>query len=93
MCSIWNRVERNAEDYAGHVTPEAGPLLDAFATAMATVEWNKEAIAAAIKQLLKEQGAKMPQLAMPVRVLTVGTATRRRSMRCWNPGARKISHV
>ena len=69
-----DRVERNAEDYARHVTPEAGPLLDAFATAMATVEWNKEAIAAAIKQLLKEQGAKMPQLAMPVRVLTVGTA-------------------
>ena len=69
-----DRVERNAEDYARHVTPEAGPLLDAFATAMATVEWNKEAIAAAIKQLLKEQGAKMPQLAMPVRVLTVGQA-------------------
>ena len=69
-----DRVERNAEDYARHVTPEAGPLLDAFATAMATVEWNKEAIAAAIKQLLKEQGAKMPQLAMPARVLTVGQA-------------------
>ena len=67
-------LERNADDYAKHVTPEAAPLLDAFAAAMEQVEWNKEAIAAAIKQLLKEQGAKMPQLAMPVRVLAVGTA-------------------
>ena len=67
-------VERNADDYAQHVTPEAAPLLDAFAAAIATVEWSREAIAAAIKQLLKERGAKMPQLAMPVRVLTVGTA-------------------
>jgi len=67
-------VKRNAEDYAKHVTAAADPLLDAFAAAMQKVEWNKEAIATAIKELLKEQGAKMPQLAMPVRVLTVGTA-------------------
>ncbi|MBS0610221.1 MAG: glutamate--tRNA ligase [Proteobacteria bacterium] len=67
-------IERNADDYAKHVTAAAEPLLGAFAAAMETVEWNKEAIAAAIKELLKEQGAKMPQLAMPVRVLTVGTA-------------------
>ncbi|MBS7349046.1 MAG: glutamate--tRNA ligase [Comamonas sp.] len=67
-------VERNAEDYAKHITAEAAPLLDAFAAALATCEWNKEAIAATIKQVLKEQGVKMPQLAMPVRVLTLGTA-------------------
>lgn len=67
-------VERNAEDYARHVTEAANPILDAFAAAMQSVEWNKEAIAAAIKQVLKEQGVKMPQLAMPVRVLTLGTA-------------------
>ena len=67
-------VERNADDYARHVTEAAQPLLDAFAAALQTVEWNKEAIAAAIKDVLKAQGAKMPQLAMPVRVLTMGTA-------------------
>ena len=67
-------VERNADDYAKHVTEAAQPLLDAFAAALQTVEWNKEAIAAAIKDVLKAQGAKMPQLAMPVRVLTMGTA-------------------
>ena len=67
-------VERNAEDYAKHITAEAAPLLDAFAAALAACEWSKEAIAATIKQVLKEQGVKMPQLAMPVRVLTLGTA-------------------
>jgi glutamyl-tRNA synthetase len=67
-------VERNAEDYAKHVTPEAHAVLDAFAAAMQAVEWSKEAIAAAIKEVLKAQGVKMPALAMPVRVLTVGTA-------------------
>ncbi|WP_417284859.1 glutamate--tRNA ligase [Comamonas sp.] len=67
-------VERNAEDFAKHVTDAATPVLDAFAAAMQAVEWSKEAIAAAIKEVLKAQGVKMPVLAMPVRVLTVGTA-------------------
>ncbi|QIL69278.1 glutamate--tRNA ligase [Diaphorobacter sp. HDW4B] len=67
-------IERNAEDYAKHVTDAAKPLLAAFAAVVEQVEWNKEAIGAAIKQLLKEQGVKMPALAMPVRVLVLGTA-------------------
>ena len=67
-------VQRNEEDYAKHVTEAAAPVLDAFAAAMETVEWTKDAIAASIKEVLKAQGIKMPVLAMPVRVLTVGTA-------------------
>ncbi len=66
--------ERNADDLAKHVTEAVSPAIDAFAEAIAAVPWNKEAIAAAIKDVLKAQGLKMPQLAMPVRVLTVGTA-------------------
>ena len=66
--------ERNAEDLAKHVTEAVSPAIGAFADAIAAVEWSKEAIAAAIKDVLKAQGLKMPQLAMPVRVLTVGTA-------------------
>ncbi|AVO50492.1 glutamate--tRNA ligase [Melaminivora suipulveris] len=67
-------VQPGAEDLAQHVTEAARPLLSAFAAAIEQVEWTREAIAAAIKVVLKEQGAKMPQLAMPVRVLTLGTA-------------------
>src|SRR5690606_4378385 len=67
-------VERNAEDYAKHVTEDAASILNAFAAAIETVEWNKDAISAAIIEVLKAQGVKLPVLAMPVRVLTVGTA-------------------
>ncbi|HCL85804.1 MAG TPA: glutamate--tRNA ligase, partial [Comamonadaceae bacterium] len=67
-------IERNPEDAAKHLTEAPAPLLQAFAAAIATVQWDRESIAAAIKQVLKQQGAKMPQLAMPVRVLTLGTA-------------------
>ena len=39
----------------------------------AVSEWNAAAISAAGKQTLAEHGLKMPQLAMPVRVLVMGT--------------------
>lgn len=39
----------------------------------AVSEWNAAAISAAVKQTLAEHGLKMPQLAMPVRVLVMGT--------------------
>ena len=67
-------IERNPEDYAKHLTDAATPVLEAFEAAIQSVEWRKEAIAAAIKDVLKVQGVKMPVLAMPVRVLTLGTA-------------------
>ena len=67
-------IEPDADDFAKHVTETATPALDAFAAAMETVAWNKDAINAAIKDVLKQLGLKMPQLAMPVRVLTMGTA-------------------
>ena len=39
----------------------------------AVSEWNAAAISAAVKQTLAEHGLKMPQLAMPVRVLVMGS--------------------
>lgn len=39
----------------------------------AVSEWNAAAISAAVKQTLAEHGLKMPQLAMSVRVLVMGT--------------------
>ena len=57
-----------------HVTDAVAPAVDALADALADCEWNKAAIAAAFKQALAAHGLKMPQLAMPARVLTVGTA-------------------
>jgi glutamyl-tRNA synthetase len=44
-----------------------------LADAFTACEWSKAGIAAAIKQVLGQSGLKMPQLAMPVRVLVMGT--------------------
>ena len=65
--------EPSAQDVATHVTDAVRPALASLAQALAECEWSKVGIAAAIKQVLAETGLKMPQLAMPVRVLIMGT--------------------
>ena len=65
--------QASAEDVATHVTDTVRPALAKLADALAACEWNKTGIAASIKQVLAECGLKMPQLAMPVRVLVMGT--------------------
>ena len=65
--------QASAEDTRAHVTDEVRPALVMLADALASCEWNRAGIAAAIKQVLAQSGLKMPQLAMPVRVLVMGT--------------------
>ena len=64
----------NAEEKAQHVTDAVKPALAVLADKLAACAWDKASIAAAIKETLAETGLKMPQLAMPVRVLVMGTA-------------------
>jgi glutamyl-tRNA synthetase len=64
----------NADEKAQHVTDAVKPALALLADKLATCEWDKPSIAAVIKETLAESGLKMPQLAMPVRVLVMGTA-------------------
>jgi glutamyl-tRNA synthetase len=61
------------EDMATHVTTAVQPALATLAQALCDCEWSKPALAAVIKQVLTDTGMKMPQLAMPVRVLLLGT--------------------
>jgi len=61
------------EDMATHVTTAVQPALATLAQALCDCEWSKPALAAVIKQVLADAGLKMPQLAMPVRVLLLGT--------------------
>ena len=63
----------SAEDMATHVTAAVQPALASLAKALSDCEWSKPALAAVIKQVLADAGLKMPQLAMPVRVLLLGT--------------------
>ncbi len=70
---FYQRVEPSAQDLAQHVTEAVQPAIASLARRLAEVAWDKAAIAAAIKDTLAESGLKMPQLAMPVRVLVLGT--------------------
>ena len=65
--------QASSEDIALHVTDAVRPALALLADAFSSCEWNKAGIAAAIKQVLGQSSLKMPQLAMPVRVLVMGT--------------------
>ncbi len=71
--AFYTEVVPKPEDLAQHVTEAVKPALALLATRLSSGEWNKEAVAAALKQTLAECGLKMPQLAMPVRVLVMGT--------------------
>ncbi|MBP9906733.1 MAG: glutamate--tRNA ligase [Rhodoferax sp.] len=61
-------------ELAHHVTPVVTPALQLLAEKLASCSWDKAGVAAAIKEVLAMQGMKMPQLAMPVRVLVAGSA-------------------
>jgi glutamyl-tRNA synthetase len=63
----------SADDLATHVTAALKPALAILATSLRDCDWSKEAIAAVIKKVLADAALKMPQLAMPVRVLLLGT--------------------
>lgn len=64
----------NKDERAQHVTDAVRPALAALAGKLAEAAWDKVSISAAIKEVLTEHGLKMPQIAMPVRVLVMGTA-------------------
>ena len=64
----------SATELAQHVTDSVRPALTLLADKLSTCSWDKSSIAAAIKEVLAACGLKMPQLAMPVRVLVMGTA-------------------
>ena len=66
-------VQPSAEDLAKHVSDAVKPALASLAARLESTPWTAPDIAAALKQTLAEHGLKMPQLAMPVRVLVMGT--------------------
>lgn len=66
-------VQISDADRAQHLTEAVKPAIATLADKLEGVSWDKAAIAAAIKETLAAHGLKMPQLAMPVRVLVMGT--------------------
>ncbi len=64
----------NPDEVAKHVTDAVQPALSLLIEKLTACTWDKPSIAAAIKEVLGACALKMPQLAMPVRVLVMGTA-------------------
>jgi glutamyl-tRNA synthetase len=62
------------EERAQHITEAIRPVLATLADKLAVCAWDKPGISLAIKETTTAHGIKMPQLAMPVRVLVMGTA-------------------
>ncbi|MBB4224822.1 glutamate--tRNA ligase [Variovorax guangxiensis] len=60
-------------DRAQHITDAVKPAIATLAEKMMTVAWDKASIAVMIKEVLATHALKMPVLAMPVRVLVMGT--------------------
>jgi glutamyl-tRNA synthetase len=71
---FYGDVSLKADEKAQHVTDAVKPALAMLIEKLVNCEWEKSAIAAVLKEVLAAQGLKMPQLAMPVRVLVMGTA-------------------
>ena len=71
---FYGDVSPKADEKALHVTDAVKPALALLVEKLSTCAWDKMSIALVIKEVLTEQGLKMPQLAMPVRVLVMGTA-------------------
>ena len=70
---FYQPAQPSAEDLAQHVTDEVRPALQSLADSLNICAWDKAAIATVMKEVLQKHNLKMPQLAMPARVLLLGT--------------------
>jgi len=71
---FYAEVQVDAAELAQHVTDAVKPAIATLADKLTACTWDKASIAAVIKEVLAAHSLKMPQLAMPVRVLVMGTA-------------------
>jgi glutamyl-tRNA synthetase len=67
-------VAASQAELAMHLTDAVRPALLALRERLATVDWHKEAIQQAIKDTIGAFKLKMPQVAIPVRLLVCGRA-------------------
>jgi glutamyl-tRNA synthetase len=74
LSMYFGEVQPSEEDRAKHLTDAARQAVQSFAERLERTQWQPAAIQAAMKDTLAERGLKMPQLAIPVRVLLCGRA-------------------
>jgi glutamyl-tRNA synthetase len=71
---FYGDVVPNPDEAAKHITDGVRPAIGMLSKMLEGSPWTREAINEAIKETLRATGMKMPHLAMPVRVLVMGTA-------------------
>ncbi len=69
---FYREPQADASLLAQHLTEAGKRALQEFTQACATVEWDKAAISTSMKEVLAKHNLKMPQLAMPLRLLLTG---------------------
>jgi glutamyl-tRNA synthetase len=74
IARFYNPVTPDAAEVKKHITDGVRPAISMLARMLEACPWTREDIAEAVKETLRATGLKMPQLAMPVRVLVMGTA-------------------
>ncbi|MCY7318762.1 MAG: glutamate--tRNA ligase [Ramlibacter sp.] len=73
VAKFYSAVAPDPAERSQHVTSAVLPAIGMLAQLLENCPWDKASIAASIKEVLRATGLKMPQLAMPVRVLVLGT--------------------
>ncbi|MDR0233906.1 MAG: glutamate--tRNA ligase [Zoogloeaceae bacterium] len=72
LLPFYREITPDTELLAQHLSDKARPALAEFAVLLETLDWSAAAIGAGLKDVLKRHGLKMPELAMPLRVILVG---------------------
>ncbi|MFL9669963.1 glutamate--tRNA ligase [Variovorax sp. AB1(2024)] len=72
--AFYSDISVTEEDRAQHITEAVKPAIAELAEKLITATWDKASISAMIKEVLAAHSMKMPVLAMPVRVLVMGTS-------------------
>lgn len=67
-------IDVSEADRAQHITDAVKPAIATLAEKLMTATWDRPSIAVIIKEVLATHALKMPVLAMPVRVLVMGTS-------------------
>ncbi|MEW5770818.1 MAG: glutamate--tRNA ligase [Pseudomonadota bacterium] len=69
---FYRPLQPEAEVMAQHVNADTLPLMRDVLAKFGEIEWRREAIQAAMKDTAAAHGAKMPKVAMPLRILVTG---------------------
>ena len=72
--AFYSDIEVTDADRAQHITDAVKPAIATLVEKLMTVAWERAEIAVMIKEVLATHALKMPVLAMPVRVLVMGTS-------------------